>query len=348
MYNPYMINKQSLPILLFILLSFATILSAQKAPGYHLIDKIEVGGEGGWDALIADPDAHRLYVSHATKVVVIDTTTDKVIGEIANTNGIHGIAFSEKLGKGWTSNGRDNTVTVFDLKTLKVLNTLKTDKNPDIIIFDPATSRVFCFNGGSNNATVIDAVGDKVDGAVAVGGKPEFAVSNGKGTVYVNVEDKSEVVAIDAKKMTATSHWPIAPGEEPTGLAIDNKTHRLFIVCANKKMIVMDAETGKVITNLPTGDGTDGADFDPRTKYAFSSNGEGTLTVVHEDGKDKFTVAENVKTQPRARTMAVDTKTHKVYLPTAQFGPAPLATAEQPRPRAPMLPNSFVILVYGM
>lgn len=327
--------------------AFSANIFAQKAPGYHLLNKIEVGGEGGWDALIADPDAHRLYVSHGTKVVVIDTMTDKVVGEIPNTNGVHGIAFSKKLGKGWTSNGRDNTVTIFDLKTLKTLGTLKTDKNPDIIIFDPATNRVFCFNGGSNNATVIDAVGDKVLGAVSVGGKPEFGVSNGKGTVYVNVEDKSEVVAIDAKKMTVTSHWPIAPGEEPTGLAIDNKTHRLFIVCANKKMIVMDAENGKVITDLPTGDGTDGADFDPGTKYAFSSNGEGTLTVIREDAKDKFTVAENVKTQARARTMAVDTKTHKVYLPTAQFGPAPAATKEQPRPRAPMLPNSFVILVYG-
>jgi DNA-binding beta-propeller fold protein YncE len=280
--------------------------------------------------------------------VVIDTATDKVVGEIPNTNGVHGIAFSEKLGKGWTSNGRDNTVTVFDLKTLKVLGTVKTDKNPDIIIFDQASNRVFSFNGGSHNATVIDAVKDIVAGTVEVGGKPEFAVSDGKGRVFVNVEDKSEVVAIDSKKLTVANRWPVAPGEEPTGLAMDSKTKRLFIVCGNKKMVVMDAATGKVITDLPTGDGTDGAEFDPGTKYAFSSNGEGTLTVVHEIGKDKFSVAENVKTQPRARTMAVDTKTHKVYLPTAQFGQAPAATKENPRPRAPMLPNSFVILVYGM
>ena len=293
------------------------------------------------------PDAHRLYVSHATKVVVIDTTTDKVIGEIPNTNGVHGIAIAEKFGRGFTSNGRNNTVTIFDLKTLKTIGTAKTDKNPDIIIFDPATNRVFAFNGGSNNATVIDAADGKVAGTVELGGKPEFAVSNGKGTVYVNIEDKSQVVAIDSKKLTVTSRWPIAPGEEPTGLAIDPKTERLFIVCSNKKMIVMDAAKGKVIADLPTGTGTDGAEFDPGTKFAFSSNGEGTLTVVHEDSKDKFSVAESDTTQPRARTMAVDTKTHKVYLPTAQFGPVPAPTKEQPRPRAPMIPNTFVILVYG-
>ncbi len=330
-----------------VIAAFTFTANAQTTKGYHLLNKIEVGGDGGWDALVADPNAHRLYVSHGTHVVVINTTTDKVVGDIPNTNGVHGIALAPKFGKGFISVGRDNSVTIFDLKTLKVLGTAKTDKNPDIIIFDPASNRVFCFNGGSNNATVIDAADGKVAGTVAVGGKPEFAVSNGKGFVYVNVEDKSEVVAIDAKNLTVTSHWPVAPGEEPTGLGIDNKTHRLFIVCGNKKMIVMDAGTGKVIINLPTGEGTDGAEFDPGTKYAFSSNGEGTLTVVHEDSKDKFSVAENVKTQARARTMTVDTKTHKVYLPTAQFGPTPAATKENPRPRPPMIPNTFVILVYG-
>ncbi|MEO6656454.1 MAG: PQQ-binding-like beta-propeller repeat protein [Pyrinomonadaceae bacterium] len=349
-------NKHFFVVLVTMLgvaVSFVTNIHAQyssgkKQAGYHLLNKIEVGGEGGWDALITDPDAQRLYVSHGTKVVVIDTSTDKVVGEIPNTNGVHGIAIARKLGRGFTSNGRDNTVTIFDLKTLKNLGTVKTDKNPDIIIFDSSSNRVFSFNGGSNDATVIEAADGKVAGTVALGGKPEFAVSNGKGTVYVNIEDKSEVVAIDAKTLEVKTHWTLAPaGEEPTGLAMDTKTNRLFIVCGNKKMVVMDAATGKVITDLPTGDGTDGAEFDPGAKLAFSSNGEGTLTVVHEDSKDKFTVVENVTTQPRARTMAVDTKTHKVYLPTAQFGPAPAATTAQPRPRAPMLPGSFVILVYG-
>ncbi len=341
------LTKQVTLIVFLITLGVGACI-AQKPSGYHFLNKIEVGGGDGWDALIADPEAHRLYVSHATHVVVIDTATDKVVGDIPGTNGIHGIAIAEKLGKGFTSNGRDNTVTIFDLKTLKTLGTVKTDKNPDIIIFDPASNRVFVFNGGSNNATVIDAAGGSVAGTVALGGKPEFAASNGKGTVFVNLEDKSEVAAIDSNKLVVTTRWPIAPGIEPTGLAIDAKTQRLFIVCANKKMVVMDAVTGKVITDLPTGDGTDGAEFDPGTRFAFASNGEGTLTVVHEDSKDKFSVVENVTTQPRARTIAVDTKTHKVYLPAAQFGPAPATTTAQPRPRAPMLPNSFVILVYGM
>ncbi|MGI8813224.1 MAG: YncE family protein [Pyrinomonadaceae bacterium] len=325
----------------------ASASSAQSQNGYHLIDKIAVGGEGGWDALTTDGDAHRLYVSHGTHVVVIDTATDKVVGDIPNTNGIHGIAVAKKLGRGFTSNGRDNTTTIFDLSTLKNLGTVKTGKNPDIIIYDTSSERVFVFNGGSNDATVIDAATGTVAGTVALGGKPEFAASDGRGTVFVNLEDKSQVAGIDVKKLAVTTRWPIAPGEEPTGLAIDTKWKRLFIVCANKKMIVMDSTSGKVLADLPTGDGTDGAEFDPRIRTAFSSNGEGTLTVVHEDSKDKFSVMENVKTQARARTMAVDTKTHKVYLPTAQFGTAPAATAAQPRPRAPMVPNTFEILVYG-
>ena len=331
-----------------IVVAFTVAAYAQKKDGYHLLTKIEVGGEGGWDYLIADSEAHRLYVSHGTKVVVIDTATDKVVGEITNTNGVHGIAFATDLGKGFTSNGRDNSVTIFDLKTLKVLDNVKTDKNPDAILYDPASKRVFAFNGGGKNTTVIDAASGKVDGTIDLGGRPEFATSNGKGLVYVNIEDKSEVVEIDSKGLKAIAHWPVAPGEEPSGMAIDRKTNRLFIVCSNKKMVVMDAATGKVVADVAIGDGTDAAGFDPETKLAFSSNGEGTLTVIHEDSKDKFSVTENVKTQVRARTMALDSKTHKVYLATAQFGPTPAATTAQPRPRAPMIPNTFVILVYGM
>ena len=320
---------------------------AQKQLGYHLINKIAVGGEGGWDYLAADPDAHRLYVSHATKVVVIDTSTDKVVGEIPDTNGVHGIAFAEKLGKGFISNGRDDSVTVFDLKTLKTLANVKVGKNPDCILFDPATDRVFAFDRGSSTATAIDVSDNKVLGKIDLGGHPEFAASDGKGMVFVNLDDKSQVVAIDSKKLEAKAHWPIAPGEDPSGMAIDRKTSRLFIVCGNKKMVVMDATTGKVVGDVATGDGTDAAGFDPDAKLAFSSNGEGTLTVVREDGKDKFSVVENVTTQRGARTMAVDTRTHKVYLATAEFGTPPAPTAERPRPRAPIVPNSFVILVFG-
>ncbi|MEP6787450.1 MAG: YncE family protein [Acidobacteriota bacterium] len=327
--------------------SAALSFKAQAQTGYHLLTKIEVGGEGGWDYLIADADAHRLYVSHAAKVVVIDTETNKVVGEITGLNGVHGIAFAEKLGKGFISNGRDNSVTVFDLKTLKTLDTVKVDKNPDCIMFDAASGRVFAFNRGASNATAINAADNKIEGTIDLGGHPEFATSDGKGMVFVNLDDKSEVVPIDAKKLTAGKHWSVAPGEDPSGMAIDQKTHRLFIVCGNKKMIVMDAGTGKVVGDVMTGDGTDAAGFDPGTKLAFSSNGEGTLTVVREDAADKYSVAENVTTQRGARTMALDTKTHKVYLATAQYGPAPAATAATPRPRPPMIPNSFVILVYG-
>ena len=328
--------------------SLAIVSIAQKpANGYHLLNKIDVGGEGGWDYIIADSNAHRLYVSHATHVVVIDTATDKIVGDIPNTNGVHGVAFAEKLGKGFVSNGRDNSVTIFDLKTLKTLDNVKVDKNPDCILFDPASNRVFAFNRGASNVTAINAADGKVAGTIDLGGHPEFATADGKGMVYVNLDDKSQVVAIDSKKLTVKARWPVAPGEDPSGMAIDPKTNRLFIVCGNKKMVVMDSATGKVVSDLAIGDGTDAAGFDPDTKMAFSSNGDGTLTVVHEDSKDKFSVAENVTTQPRARTMAVDTKNHKVYLATAQFGPAPAATTAQPRPRPPMIPNSFVILVYG-
>jgi hypothetical protein len=339
------LNNLLLILAVSILLGAASY--AQKPNGYHLVNKIAVGGEGGWDALTADPAAHRLYVSHGTHVVVIDTVTDKVVGDIPNTNGVHGIALDTGAGRGFTSNGRDDTVTIFDLRSLKTLGTVKAGKNPDIIIYDQPSDRVFIFNGRSNNATVIDPVKGSVAGTVDLGGKPEFAVSSGKGTVYVNIEDKNEVAAIDAKTLKVTARWPLSPGEEPSGLAMDTKTNRLFAVCGNKKMIVLDAMTGKVLADLPTGDGTDGAEFDPGTRMAFASNGEGTLTVVHEDSKDKFTVAQVVQTQARARTMTVDTKTHKVYLPTAQFGPAPAPTKEQPRPRAPMVPNTFEILVYG-
>ncbi len=331
-----------------------TICAAQTSPdktktpnGYHLLKKIEVGGEGGWDYLFADSRAHRLYVSHSTKVVVIDTNTGATIGEIPNTNGVHGIAVADKLGRGFTSNGRDNSVTIFDLKTLKKISDVKVGKNPDAIIYDAVTKRIFAFNGGSSNATVIEAADGKVIGTIDLGGKPEFATADGKGMVYVNIEDKSEVVQIDSRQLEAKAHWSVAPGEEPSGMAIYLKTRRLFVVCSNKKMIVLNADNGKVVADLPIGDGTDAAAFDPKTKLAFSSNGEGTLTVVREDSADKFSVVENVATQRGARTMALDTETDKIYLTTATFGETPAPTAERPRPRPAIVPNSFVILVFG-
>lgn len=324
--------------------------SSDKTPkpsGYRLLKKIQIGGEGGWDYLFADGKARRLYISHATKVVVVDTETGATVGEISNTNGVHGIAVADRLGKGFTSNGRDNSVTIFDLKTLKKIGDVKTGKNPDAIIYDDATNRVFAFNGGSSDATVIDAESGKAAGTIALGGKPEFATADGEGTIYVNIEDKSEVAQIDAKKLEVKARWSVAPGEEPSGMAIDRKTRRLFVVCGNKKMIVLNADNGKVIADLPIGDGTDAAAFDPKTKLAFSSNGEGTLTVAREDSADKFSVVENIATQRGARTMTLDTETDKIYLATAEFGATPAPTAERPRPRPAIVPNSFVILVFG-
>jgi DNA-binding beta-propeller fold protein YncE len=279
--------------------------------------------------------------------VVIDTENDTVVGEISNTNGVHGIAVAKDLGRGFISDGRENAVTIFDLKTLKTLDTVKVRKNPDAIIYDPATKRVFTFNGGSADSTAIDAASGKIAGTIALGGTPEFAVSNEKGMIFVNIEDKSEVVEFDSRSLAIKNRCSIAPGEEASGMAIDLKTHRLFIVCSNKKMIVLSTENGKVVGDLPIGNGTDAAAFDPETKLAFSSNGEGTVTVVSEGAKDKFSVIENISTQRGARTMALDTKTHKIYLPTAQYGATPAPTADRPRPRPAIVPGSFVVLVFG-
>jgi YVTN family beta-propeller protein len=333
--------------LVSLLIGVSSLTAIAQTSGYHLIDTIKVGGEGGWDALTTDPVTHRLFVSHGTHVIVIDTETDKIVGDIPNTNGIHAIAVADKFGKGFTSNGRDNTVTIFDLKTLKATGTVKVGKKPDIIIFDSSSKRVFCFNADGNDATVIEPGHGTVVGTVSLDGNPEFAVSDDKGTIFVNIESKSEVEAFDARTLKILSRFPLAPGEEPTGIAIDTKNGLLFSACANKRMIVTDTKTGKVVGDIPTGQGTDGAAFDAETRLAFSPNGEGTLTVIRVDGKNKFTVTENIKTHIRARTMALDPKAHKVYLPAAEFGTAPEPTKEQPRPRAPILPDSFMILVYG-
>lgn len=312
--------------------------------GYHLTKKTVLGGEGGWDYLTVDSKARRVYISRGTHVMVVDADTAALVGDIPGTNGVHGIAVVADLNKGFTSNGRDNAVTVFDLKTLKVLATVPVGKNPDAIMYDPSSKRVFTFNGASHDTTAIDAKTNTIAGTIALGGKPEFAVADEKGHVFVNIEDKNEIVQFDPNKLTVENHWSIAPGEEPTGLAIDRKHRRLFSVCGNKLMAVVNADDGKVITTLPIGAGTDAAGFDPETGFAFSSNGEGTLTVVHEDSADKFTVIETVPTQVRARTMTLDLKTHRVFVVTAEFGPAPAATAQQPRPRAPMVPGTFTLL----
>jgi DNA-binding beta-propeller fold protein YncE len=323
----------------------STILSAGPS-GYHITKTIKLGGDGGWDYLTVDANARRVYISRSTHVMVVDADTGAVVGDIPNTNGVHGIAIAQDMDKGFISDGRDNNVTIFDLKTLKVLGTAPAGKNPDAIIYDPATKRVFAFNGGTKDVTAIDGKTGTVAGTIALGGGPEFAVADEKGHVFVNIEDTSEIVQFDSNKLAIVNRWKIAPGEGPSGLAIDRKHRRLFSVCSNKLMVVVNADNGNVVTTLPIGAGTDAAGFDPESGFAFSSNGgDGTLTVAHEDTPDKFAVVENVPTLRRARTMALDARTHQVYTVTAEFGQAPAPTTEQPRPRAPMVPGSFTLLI---
>jgi DNA-binding beta-propeller fold protein YncE len=328
----------------FIALSIFTVASAGPS-GYHLSKTFQLGGEGGWDYLTVDSNARRVYVSRGTHVMVIDADSGALIRDIPNTNGVHGIALAQEFNKGFISDGRDGTITIFDLETLKVQGTAAAGKNPDAIIYDPVSKRVFAFNGTSKDATAIDAKTATVVGTIPLGGKPEFAVADKKGRVFVNIEDTSEIVRLDPSKLAVESRWSIAPGQEPSGLAMDRKHQRLFSVCSNKLMVVVNAENGRVVTTVPIGAGTDAAAFDPETGFAFSSNGEGTMTVVHEDSRDKFTVIDTVPTKARARTMALDAKTHNVYTVSADFGAAPAATAQQPRPRPPMVPGSFTMLV---
>ena len=327
-----------------VLVLLASLALAAGSSGYHVTKKTVLGGDGGWDYLTVDAKARRVYISRGTHVMVVDADSAALVGDLPGTNGVHGIAIASDMDKGFTSNGRDNNVTIFDTKTLKVLGTAPTGKNPDAIIYDPASKRVFTFNGSSKDTTAIDAKTGTVAGTIALGGKPEFAAADEKGHVFVNIEDTSEIVQFDSNKLTIENRWKIAPGDGPSGLALDRKHRRLFSVCSNKLMVVVNADTGAVVTTLPIGQGTDAAGFDPETGFAFSSNGEGTLTVVHEDSADKFSVVDTVPTQVRARTMALDTKTHQVFTVTAEFGMPPAATAQQPRPRAPMVPGSFTLL----
>jgi DNA-binding beta-propeller fold protein YncE len=332
--------------LLFCSLVLSTIAYAAD-PGYHVIKKLQLGGEGGWDYLTVDNAARRLYISRSTHVMVVDLETDKLVGDIPNTPGVHGIAVAPELNRGFISCGKANMATIFDLKTLKVLGQVKTGTKPDAILYDPASKRVFAFNGESSDVTVFEAATGKIDSTIALGGAPEFSRADGNGKVYVNLEDVSEVVEIDSRKLAVTRRFSLAPGEEPSGMGFDVAHHHIFSGCANEVMTVLDTETGKIITTLPIGEDCDGAGFDATTGLAFSSNGEGTVTVVKESSPGKFEVAETVTTQPGSRTMTIDPKTHNLYVPAAQFGPAPAPTAEDPEPRPPVIKGSFVLLVIG-
>jgi YVTN family beta-propeller protein len=329
-------------------LGFVCSQSPAAWAGCKIISHLKIGGEGGWDYLTADAKARRLYVSHGSEVDVINLDTETVVTRIEGMKGVHGIALAPELNRGFISNGQEGTVAVFALDTYKETGSrIKAGENPDAILYEPSTKRVFAFNGRSKDATVIDAATGQVSGTIPLGGKPEFAVTDGHGTVWVNIEDKSEIVQFDARTMQIKSRRPLAPGEEPSALAMDPAHPRLFSGCGNKTLVVMDAKAGNIVAHIPIGDGVDAAVFDAASKRIFTSQSDGTMTVIHQDSPDKYSVEETIKTGPRARTMTIDNQTHKLYLPTAEFEPAPAVTPGNQRPRPKMKPGTFQILVIG-
>lgn len=303
-----------------LILTCAFLAGAAWAADYSVTKKIPIPGQGSWDYLTVDASARRLYVSHGTQVEVLDLDSGTVVGSIPKTLGVHGIAVAAEFGRGFVSNGQTSTVTVFDLKTLKPISEVPTGQKPDAIIYDPATKRVFAFNGDSNSATAIDAATGKVAGTVDLGGGPEFAAPDGKGYVFDNLEDESQVVKINANTLKVEQRWPTAPCAKPSSMAMDRENRRLFVGCRSKVMAVMDADSGKVITTLPIGDHVDASAYDPDSKLIFNSNGEGTITVIQQESPDKYSVVQTVKTLPRAKTMALDPKTHQLFLSTAESG----------------------------
>lgn len=330
-------------------LTTAVMADAAGAPKFEVLQQWKLGGAGGWDYLTADSAKKRLFISRATRVDVVSLDTGKLIGSIPDTQGVHGIALAPTLNRGFTSNGRANTVTVFDLETLKVIQETKVSgRNPDAILYEPAGKHVFTFNGASKDVTVLDASTLAVVATIPVPDKPEFAAQDGRGQIFVNIEsDPGQMVVIDTQKLTVKSTWPLPGCNSPSGLAIDSAHRRLFSVCDGKVMAVTDAVSGKQAALVPIGEHPDAAAYDKKHGLAFSSNGEGTLSVVHEDSPDSYTVVQTLPTQRGARTMALDEATGKVYLVTADFGAAPPATAEQPHPRPALIPDSFVVLVVG-
>ena len=307
---------------------------AQGAPGYKVVNTWKLGGNGGWDYLTVDSDGRRIFIARSDRVMVVDEDSGKLIAEIPNTPGVHGVALTPEFGRGFISDGGEDMVTIFDLKSLKPLNKIKVGTRPDAIVYDPFTKRVFTFNASSKDTTAIDAAKGEVVGKIDLGGKPEFSASDGKGTMFVNVEDTSELVAFDPQKLVVKSRWKMAGCEEPTGLAIDRKTRRLFAGCGGgKKMAIVDADSGKVIAMPDIGEGCDATAFDEDLKLAFASAGDGTITVIREDSPDKFSVAETVKTQDHARTMALDPKTHELFTVTASVLPG-----------RKVVPDTFVVL----
>ena len=315
---------------------------------YQLVTEIPIGGEGGWDILTIDSAARRLYLSHATKVVVVDLNTNTVAGEIADTPGVHGFVAVPEVQRGFSSNGKESKSSVVELTTLKTTSKIDTGQNPDAIVYEPRHGEIYIFNHTGNSVTVIDPKTATVSATIPLGGNPEFAaVDETAGRVYCNIEDKSEVEVIDVDKHEVVAHWSLAPGEEPSGIALDARHHRLFSGCHNKMMAMLDTETGKVVETVPIGAGVDGCAFDSTTLLAFASCGDGTTTIVREEAPNKLTVLQTLKTERGARTMALDSKTHRIYLPSAQFQPPPSPSPGTSPARPGVLPNTLKLLVYG-
>jgi len=328
-------------------LGAATAAAPVESGNWKEVARFKLGGAGGWDLLAVDADASSVYVTRGDRLLVIDEDSGKSLGEIDGLKRAHGVVLVPAFRRGYVSSGGDDKVIVFDLGTRKRLGEIATGKNPDAMVYDGVSKQVFVFNGGSNDASVIDPGTKAVVATIALPGKPELAVADGKGTVFVNLEDKNQVAALDVKENTVRAVWSLGTCEEPSGLAFDAAHRRLFAVCQNKQMAVLDADKGKVVATVAIGDGPDGAVFDPHSGNAFSSNSDGTLTVVHEDDPAHFRVLATVTTPARARTIALDTNTHRLWLPIAEFGPAPAPTAQDAHPRPPMLPDSFGLLVVG-
>jgi len=331
---------------LFSILFFGFCITNALGQTYKISKKISISGDEGWDYLAVDDVNQHLFVSHGSVVNVVDLKTDKTIATIPDTKGVHGIAIANDLNKAFITDGKDNAVTIVNLTTFELLEKVTiAGQKPDAVLYDQFSHKVFTYNAKSSDATVLDAVTNKVVKTIPLDGKPEFSVTNTKGLIYVNIEDKNQIKTIDAKTLEVIATWSIAPGDEPSGLAIDTETNRLFSVCGNNLMIVVDAANGKIIKTLPIDDGCDGVAFDAKKKLAFSSNGIGTITIVKEESANSFVDQETVKTQKGARTIALNKTTHQLYLSTADFGTKPEPTTENPKPRASLIPNSFVVLV---
>jgi hypothetical protein len=323
----------------------AVVAQGAGASGYHLLKTIPIPGDTFWDYLKFDPSSRRLFITHGTHVVVVNVDSGKIVGDIGGMEGIHGVVLAPEFNRGFVTDGRAAKLWIFNLKTLKVIGSAPTDPDADGDVYDPASKRVFTFNGDSHTSTVVNAKTGKTIGRIELGGDPEFPVADGQGHVYANITSTSEIVEIDSNTMKITHRWPLAPGEHPSGLAMDTTNRILFSGCHNKMMVIMDANTGKVLATPAIGEGVDATRFDPGTGYAFSSNGDGTLTVIHEDSPTQFSVVDNVQTERGARTMALDPTTHEVFLVTAQVTRIP---NPPPHTRSfKMTPGTFHVLVFG-